>query len=58
MAEATLRSYENGNRVISAETAIDIETRIGIPRAALRSDLWDAKNPPARRAIHPERAPT
>jgi transcriptional regulator with XRE-family HTH domain len=47
MAETTLRSYENGNRIISAETAIEIEAAIGIPRSRLRSDLWDANNPPA-----------
>ncbi len=29
IAESTLRSYENGNRIISAETAVDFEKRLG-----------------------------
>jgi predicted transcriptional regulator len=55
LAEATVRSYENGNRTISAETAVAIEKRIGIPRAQIRSDLWELpailKRRPARRLV-------
>lgn len=40
IAEPTLRSFENGWRTISAETAVEIERSIGIPRAQLRPDLF------------------
>lgn len=33
---------ENGIRGISAERAVDIERRLGIPRVALRPDLFRA----------------
>lgn len=43
VAEPTVRSFENGNRTISAEMAVTIEERIGIPRHEIRGDLWSAK---------------
>ncbi len=39
-AESTVRSFENGNRTISADQAVDIETKIGIQRSKIRPDLW------------------
>lgn len=39
-ATSTIRSFENGNRTISAEDAVFIEKTIGINRADLRPDLW------------------
>jgi predicted transcriptional regulator len=42
IAETTLRSYENGHRAVSAESAVEFENRIGVPRWKLRDDLWDA----------------
>lgn len=39
-AASTIRSFENGNRIVSAEDAVMIETRIGIDRAVLRADLF------------------
>ena len=44
MPESTLRSYENGTRTVPAETAVEIEKRIGIPRGQIRDDLWDAQS--------------
>ena len=41
IAEPTLRSFENGHRKISAETAIEIERKIGISRSELRSDIFE-----------------
>lgn len=40
IAEATLRSFENGHRVVSAETAAEIERRIGVTREQLRPDIF------------------
>jgi len=40
IAASTVRSFENGNRVISAETAVEIEKLLGIERSAIRADLW------------------
>jgi plasmid maintenance system antidote protein VapI len=36
----TVRSWVNGHRPISAETAIHVEKMIGIPRETLRPDLF------------------
>lgn len=52
MAEATLRSYENGNRVIPAETAVVIEQRIGVHRSKIRADLWSEQKPNGRSHEH------
>jgi DNA-binding XRE family transcriptional regulator len=41
IAEPTLRSFENGNRTVSAELAVEIEKLIGIKRAIFRSDIFD-----------------
>ncbi len=40
IAEPTVRSFENGHRIISAEMAVTIEDRLGIPRYKIRADLW------------------
>lgn len=40
VAETTVRSLENGHRPITAERAVAIENVIGIPRHALRPDLY------------------
>jgi len=40
IAESTLRSYENGNREIDGDTAVLIESRLGIPREDIRPDLF------------------
>jgi transcriptional regulator with XRE-family HTH domain len=40
IAEPTLRSFENGHRVVSAETAVEIERRIGVTRQRLRPELF------------------
>ena len=37
---STTRSFVNGNRPIQAETAVEIERKIGIPRETLRPDLF------------------
>lgn len=36
----TVRSWVNGWRPIAAETAVEIERRLGIPRETLRPDLF------------------
>lgn len=36
----TVRSLVNGNRTLTAERAVEIEKRIGIPRETLRPDLF------------------
>ncbi len=41
IATSTLRSFENGNRTIDADWAIEIERRIGIPTADMRPDLFE-----------------
>lgn len=38
--EPTTRSLVNGSRPITAERAVMIENRIGIPRETLRPDLF------------------
>ena len=38
--EVTLRSLENGNRPITAERAVELEKKLGIPRSELRPDLF------------------
>lgn len=38
--EPTARSFINGSRRITGETAVQIETRLGIPRETLRPDLF------------------
>jgi len=38
--ESTVRSWVNGNRPITAETALLIEKATGIPRETLRPDLF------------------
>jgi transcriptional regulator with XRE-family HTH domain len=43
LAGSTVRSYENGHRIIDGDTAVMIEGRIGVSRAKLRSDLWGAE---------------
>ena len=40
IAEPTLRSFENGNRKVSAELAVEIERITGITRAAVRPDIF------------------
>lgn len=40
IAPSTLRSFENGNRVIDADWALEIERLIGIDRAEIRPDLF------------------
>lgn len=40
IAESTLRSYENGTREIDGDTAVLIESRLGIPREDIRADLF------------------
>jgi predicted transcriptional regulator len=37
---ATLRSYENGHRRITAEMSVKIERLLGIDRVLLRPDLF------------------
>lgn len=41
IAKSTLRSFENGNREIDADWAIQIERTLGIPRESLRPDLFE-----------------
>lgn len=41
IARSTLRSFENGNREIDADWAIQIERTLGIPRESLRPDLFE-----------------
>ena len=38
--EPTTRSLVNGSRPITAERAVKIENRIGIPRETLRPDIF------------------
>lgn len=38
--ESTARSLVNGNRPITAERAVQIETKLGIPREQLRPDIF------------------
>lgn len=38
--EPTTRAIVNGSRPITAERAITIETKLGIPRETLRPDLF------------------
>ena len=38
--DATVRSWVNGHRAVSAETAVMIERKIGIPRETLRPDIF------------------
>lgn len=40
VAESTVRSFENGNRTVSADQALTIEKKTGIHRSELRPDLW------------------
>lgn len=40
IAKSTARSFVNGNRQITAEKAVEIEKRIGIPRETLRPDIF------------------
>lgn len=41
IAMSTLRSYENGSRVVPAEFAVNVvEKRLGIHRAEIRPDLF------------------
>lgn len=42
IAEATLRSLENGTRIITAERAVEIEEKTGreLTRQSLRPDLF------------------
>jgi plasmid maintenance system antidote protein VapI len=40
MPEPTVRSMVNGNRPVTAEKAVAIEVRIGIPRETLRPDIF------------------
>jgi plasmid maintenance system antidote protein VapI len=37
---STVRSLINGNRAITAETAVELERLLGIPRETLRPDLF------------------
>ncbi len=37
---STVRSFVNGNRLISAERAVKIEGQLGIPRETLRPDIF------------------
>ena len=41
--EPTARSFVNGSRPITAERAVMIENRIGIPRETLRPDIFVRK---------------
>lgn len=40
IAESTLRSFENGNRIISGELAREIEDLLGIKRVVIRPDIF------------------
>ena len=40
VAASTLRSWENGNRQLSAEMAVKVEKLFGIARASLRPDVF------------------
>ncbi len=40
ISPVTVVSYENGNRIIDADRAVDIEKKIGIDRSVLRPDLF------------------
>jgi transcriptional regulator with XRE-family HTH domain len=41
IAPSTLRSFENGNRTIDADWALEIEKRLGIDRSEIRPDLFE-----------------
>lgn len=38
--EPTVRCWMNGHRAIKPKTAVQIETRLGIPRETLRPDIF------------------
>lgn len=40
IAESTLRSYENGNREVSADMAVKMEKALGIRREMIRPELF------------------
>lgn len=40
ISESYLCLLERGKRPISAEMAVKVEKKLGIPRAELRPDLW------------------
>jgi plasmid maintenance system antidote protein VapI len=42
VAEVTARSFENGNRRITAERAVEIERAIGIPRHQLCPQFFES----------------
>lgn len=44
LAESTIRSLENGNRECTAEMAVTIEKKLGIPRSSMRPDLWPVES--------------
>ena len=50
IAESTLWSYENGNRVIDGDFAVHIEKMLGIPRAKIRDDLFGDPSPSPEQA--------
>lgn len=41
LAGSTIRSYENGNREVDADTAVMFERKLCIPRSKIRPDLWE-----------------
>ena len=42
LSDEAVRLWRVGKRAVTAERALEIEAKLGIPRHEVRPDLWDA----------------
>lgn len=40
VAQSAVSNWSRGEKEPSAERAVDIETKLGVPRSEIRPDLW------------------